>query len=262
MIGEHQTPKPDISETVSKHLSLDTPELRHQSGPHMFVGCINTPVLDEKDLHHLSRVLRHKLDETLTVSDGCGNWAIAKQKTKDSGAVDLCSQIFREVKSKRPLAIACALTKGDKPETVVQKLTEIGIDEIIIGASRYSVAKWDKKIAKQQARLSLVARAAAMQSKQAFIPNVTVVQDLFSYLGQPHLADKYSNAVRADFGGRALNAEDRLLIIGPEGGWHETERAAHPDSVDLAKNVLRSETAAITAAVMMTHLREATQPAQ
>ena len=70
--------------------------------------------------------------------------------------------------------MACALTKGQKPELAVQKLTELGVDRVLLLRAARSVVQWDDdtKLAAVFARLERVAREAAMQSRRARIPVV------------------------------------------------------------------------------------------
>src|SRR3546814_2905207 len=81
---------------------------------------------------------------------------------------DVCSSDLEvaEVPAAAPeLTVAFALVKGDKPELVVQKLTELGIDRIVPLRAERSVVRWDEaKAASALTRLRAIARAAAMQS--------------------------------------------------------------------------------------------------
>ena len=69
------------------------------------------------------------------------------------------------------LTIGFALIKGGRPELVVQKLTELGVDAIVPFTAEHSVARWDANRATRHIeRLRRVAREAAMQSRQVRIP--------------------------------------------------------------------------------------------
>ena len=63
-----------------------------------------------------------------------------------------------------------------RPELVVQKLTEIGVDHIVPFVADRSIVRWDPdKAAHHHARLQKVAREAAMQSRRAWLPEVAEV---------------------------------------------------------------------------------------
>jgi 16S rRNA (uracil1498-N3)-methyltransferase len=55
--------------------------------------------------------------------------------------------------------------------------------------------------------------------------------------------------------GPPLEPGCRALLVGPEGGWSDEERAIGLPTVGLGGHVLRAETAAITAAVLLTAAR-------
>ncbi len=142
--------------------------------------------------------------------------------------------------------------KGERPEWVVQKLTEAGVDRIVVLGSRRSVVRWDgERGARALERLRLVARAAAAQSRRAWLPEVVRVADLeelTSLLAPVPLA-------LADLGGEPPSARAPAVAVGPEGGWDPSEASGRP-RVGLGPTVLRAETAAMAAGLLLCALRE------
>ena len=61
-------------------------------------------------------------------------------------------------------------------------------------------------------------------------------------------------------GGRPPRIGDAVVLIGPEGGWSDAERAAGVPAIGLGPTVLRAETAAVAAAVLLTALRPGGTP--
>lgn len=220
-------------------------DLRRQPGPHVFVEDLESLVLADHDRHHLARSLRLRDGDQLTVSDGRFSWRPAV-----FGDVLVAAGPIVEVAPPTyELTIGIALTKAAKPEFVVQKTTEIGIDNVVLFPAIHSVTKWDEtKRSKNLIRLKRVAREAAMQSRRVAIPSVSFAS------GLPEIAHTQT-AHRADFGGAPMNSGHRCIVIGPEGGWGEDEVSHVPDAVDLGVHVLRAETAALAAATLMAHLR-------
>lgn len=212
-------------------------------GPHVFVADVEHPVLEADDEAHLRKSLRMRDGDPLTVADGHGSWrpAVLGLSLESAGAV-------RGVAEPSPvLVVAFALTKGSKPEFVVQKLTELGIDKIVPFVAARSIPRWDQaREAKNLVRMRRVAREAAMQSRQVWLPDVASVTTFAEVIELP-------GAVRADMGGEAL-AHDTTVLIGPEGGWSEEERSALR-SVSLGPHVLRAETAAVAAGALMGYQR-------
>lgn len=218
------------------------PRLRSSSA-HVLVTDVATPVLDERDQHHLRRVLRLREGELVTVTDGQGRW----RPCRTAGA-DLVpdGEVEHTPSPTRPVTIAVAPPKGDRLDWLVQKVTEIGVDRIVLLRAERSVVRWDdERAARQLERLGRIVREAAMQSRRVHLP----VLD-----GPTSVADVIDAIPVAEPGGRAIGPGDHALAIGPEGGWSPTE-LADADAVDLGSHVLRVETAAVVAATLLVHRR-------
>ena len=89
-----------------------------------------------------------------------------------------------------------------------------------------------------------------MQSRRVWLPvvaGVTPVSELAATRG----------AALAHPGGPPPSTERPVVLVGPEGGWSDGERAAAKGPfVRISRSVLRSETAAIAAGILLTGLRE------
>lgn len=218
---------------------------RRTSAAHVFVDDLALPVLAEDDAHHLSRVLRLRDGERVTASDGRGRWRNCRFE-QNSLAVD--GPIDSE-ESTANVAVLFALGKGDKPEIVVQKLTELGVLRIVPFVAERSVVKWDAdKAERNLQRLRKVAREAAMQSRQVVLPRVDDLQmsltDAVSLVGEVALAEP---------GGSRLDGSVGAIAIGPEGGFTDSELAGRR-TVGLPGGVLRAETAAVVAGALLVDL--------
>jgi 16S rRNA (uracil1498-N3)-methyltransferase len=217
-------------------------------GPMVLVEDLATLELADADGHHLRRVLRLRDGAALTAADGRGRWctAVLGARLEATGPVE-------ELPAPVPvLTIGFALVKGDKPELVVQKLTELGIDRIVPFRAERSVVRWDDaRAANAVERLRLVARAAAMQCHRPRLPEVAPVVDLRTVAAEhgPGLA-------LAARGGGEPGPEVVTLLVGPEGGWTGEELAVTSARVGLGANVLRAETAAIAAGVVLAARRD------
>lgn len=132
------------------------------SAAHVFVDSIDSPVLGDVDAHHLLRVLRVKSRDVVTISDGGGRWRTCS--VDGDAKIEVTSEVFVEAEPKWQLKVAFSIVKGDRPEWTVQKLTEIGIDEIIVLApTTRSVVRWDAGRAnKNLEKLRLVDRKSVV----------------------------------------------------------------------------------------------------
>lgn len=85
-----------------------------------------------------------------------------------------------------------------------------------------------------------------MQSRRVWLPAVHEIRTLDSVLA-------LDGCVVADPDGRSLSSADRLLVIGPEGGFSRDEIAS-ATTVSLGESILRAETAAIVAGALMVNM--------
>lgn len=230
-------------------MALDAADLPAKPGgtaPHVIVDEIDHPVMCAEDVHHLAKVRRLRSGDLVSATDGSGSW---RWCAFVDAALTVVGDVSVEPAPSHRLTVGFALVKGSKPELVVQKLTELGIDTIIPFIAERSVVRWDDaKTERQGKRLTKVARDAAMQSRRVWLPTVAPVarlSDLISFEG----------VVRADRDGSALSSANTTVLIGPEGGWSPAEVGATP-VVGLGHTVLRAETAAISAATLMVALRD------
>lgn len=218
------------------------PALR-ASAAHVFVESLDSIALDAGDDHHLFRVLRLRDGQAVTVSDGRGSWLRAV--VTDRALVPTSNPIVEP-----PLlstTIGTAIPKGDRVEWMVQKLTELGADEIALLHCERSVVRWDgERAQRQMVRLARVAREAAMQSRRVWLPRLAGPIDFAQVAKLPTaiVADPDGEPVDM-FTGRGRDAV--VVLIGPEGGLTDPERALCSRAVNLGRHILRIETAAVAA---------------
>jgi 16S rRNA (uracil1498-N3)-methyltransferase len=214
-------------------------ELR-RSAAHILVADVEAPELSDDAAHHVLRVLRVGEHERVTITDGHGRWRSCHIASATLRAIGDVTAVGRD---HVPATIALAIPKQDRPEWVVQKATELGIDRIVFLHAERSVVRWDSDRAERHlTRLTRVAAEAMMQSRQVWLPEI---------VGPVPAIDVLSRGVAADPNGRSVTPADRLIAIGPEGGWTPDELARAQDRVALGDAVLRVETAALVACVEM-----------
>lgn len=199
--------------------------------------------LEAADAHHLSRVLRLRPGEPVTVSDGAGRWRPCQWRT--DATLVTTGDIRVEERPLPSITVGFAPVKGDRPEWTVQKLTELGVDRIVPLRTERSVVRWEGERALIQVeRLRRVAREASMQARRCHVP---IVEEVMAP------AD-VSGAALAHFGGVPISLCHTTVLVGPEGGWTQAETHASP-TVSLGPLVLRAETAALAAAALLASQR-------
>lgn len=231
---------------------------RRTAAAHVFADDLDVPILTEEVRHHLGRVLRLRVGEIISVSNGAGSWRLFSVASAD---LDL-SPIADVDQVERPqvsTAVAFSLTKGERPELVVQKLTELGIDHIIPVITERTIVRWDtSKMERNHDRLVKVVREAAMQSRAVFLPRLHLpvrgLGELLSLMAELGMKD---GLALAEPDGELMSSDISSIIVGPEGGFTADECAQIPRHVALPGGILRAETAAIAAGVLLAHQRSA-----
>ncbi|HET6915638.1 MAG TPA: RsmE family RNA methyltransferase [Acidimicrobiales bacterium] len=230
-------------------------DLARGSAAHVLVEDLDSPVLDEADRHHLGSVLRLREEEIVSATDGRGGWRMCRfaagGRLVAEGTVGSCD---RPVPA---LCVAFAPVKGDRTEWAVQKLTELGVDRIALLNTERGVVRWEGARAESHLRkLRAVARQALMQSRGLWMPSVEGIIGFEDAAALP-------GAALAEPGGSPISLAAPTVLVGPEGGWSDRERTeAAGRTVSLGAGVLRAETAAVAAGVLLTALRAGIVAAQ
>jgi 16S rRNA (uracil1498-N3)-methyltransferase len=134
------------------------------------------------------------------------------------------------------------MPKGDRLDWLVQKVTELGVDRLVLLHCDRSVVRWkDDRRDGQLARLQRIADEACRQSRRVWRLRLDGPVDAAAVLAE---------YVVAEPGGRPLTASDRVVAVGPEGGWSDRELLLARDRASLGDTILRTETAAISAATL------------
>jgi 16S rRNA (uracil1498-N3)-methyltransferase len=204
------------------------------------------------DEHHHLQVSRTAENEDVEVFDGRGGvWATqVEASTKRETLLRVVES--RRVEKRGPeLILGLSLVKAAAFELALEKVVEIGVAGIIpIIASRSNAAP-----PRRSDRWQRIVIEAAKQSKQYYLPSIEKPTRFNDVLAIPAV----TKIVFAEQDGgplkSALAGSPVLFLIGPEGGWTDTEMDAARHSgfhrISLGNSILRSETAAITGAALI-----------
>jgi len=208
---------------------------------------------------HLKRALRLKTGDEILVSDGDG--ALFNAVVSEVGSAFTRARLVKRVdwEPESPLEITLlqAVPKGRKMDWVLQKATELGVRRVIPVMSDRSISRIQgERWLRKKARWEQILREAAKQSHRALIPHLGDLLPLtaalpayretlnlfFTPRGQATLRECLDNFT---------GARKMTVVIGPEGGFTPTERAAAAAegyrSCSMGPRVLRLETAVIKA---------------
>ena len=228
-----------------------------------------TLYIDGEDVKHISKVLRYGQGDEIEVCDSNGHEYICRIESVDKTRIDL--SIVDEVDINRESRIRISLYQGvpksTKMDIILQKLTEAGVDEIVLVNTKRSVVniKGDKADKKFD-RWERIIYEAAKQCKRGIIPKLRGILtfkealedmekndiNICPYEGEKSLGIK--EALQTGQVKRILENKDEVrvgIFIGPEGGFAEEEnemvKAAGISSVTMGPRIFRTETASIVA---------------
>jgi 16S rRNA (uracil1498-N3)-methyltransferase len=199
--------------------------------------------IDDETEHHLRRVLRLRDGDVVSVTDGQGRWCLAVVIVDGKALrLEASTPVVAEPPPTRTITIAAAMPKGDRLDWMVQKVTELGVDRLVLLHADHSVVRWKPdRVGHQLARLQRIADEALRQSRRVLRMTIDAPVPATDVLGQ---------FVATEPGGRALRAGDTAVAVGPEGGWSESELAMCRDRIDLGPTILRTETAAVAVSAL------------
>ena len=208
--------------------------------------------LDKSQSHYVNKVMRVKVNEIFSLFNESGEWE-AKIKEILNGIVEFnITNQLRQKENSKEIWLAFSPIKSNYFNFMLQKATELGVTKLIpIITDRTIVRKINYE------RVKKIIIEASEQSNRLTVPDIAKAQNLKSFL------EKNNNKVNMIFGD--INTKNQKLdskikkenkpiciIIGPEGDFSEVEREKilsyeGVNSIRINNNILRSETAAISA---------------
>lgn len=201
--------------------------------------------------HYLGRVRRVRVGDAIELRDAQGRRAAATIAAMTAAETLVTVGEVLHVASPVPAIDALVpLIKGDRMDTCLEKLVEVGVDRVIVWPAERSVVKLDP--AKQAARVEHYAAVAAAAARQsgARAPTIAYAASLRAAIaglapGARLVLD--AGAERGD----APNDPQIAIASGPEGGLSPAERdllaAEGFAAFGLGPRVLRAETAPVIA---------------
>jgi len=221
----------------------------------------NQTELPVDEAMHALRVLRLKGGDEMFLMDGVGNYYRAQVTIAATHHCyyEILEQMPQEPQWKGRVQLGIAPTKMlDRVEWMLEKATEIGVDEVSFLNCQFS----ERKLIKTT-RLEKIVVSAVKQSHKAWKPILNEIVSFKSFINQPHegrkyIAHCYEEVPRTylfDELRKPSDSEDAIVLIGPEGDFSidEVKMAIEAgwQSVHLGKSRLRTETAGLSAVMMM-----------
>lgn len=204
---------------------------------------------------HIAKVMRMKQGEKVIVTDESGQFFLATVFDLEGGRLILEKALDENNELDVDVTLVYGMPKGDKFEFVLQKATELGVTKIVPFLCARSLIKMDEsKFMKKKPRYERIIQEASEQSHRNICPEVTApihLKELKDYLSEVNVVAYEESAKQGEVSAfhRALEklTTSITIIVGPEGGFDESEITAMKDlgitPVGLGKRILRSESA-------------------
>jgi len=220
------------------------------------------------DAVHITRVLRLRPGDEFTVSDGRGKGYRVRLSKTGSREIEGIIEAEFSLAAEPPfsLTLVQGVPKGEKMELIIQKSTELGVKEIIPLLAERSIVKLaGEKLAQRRLRWQRVAYEAAKQCRRGAVPAVGTplsLAEVFRRMPSGAVGIMpWEEERETSFRQVLLPLKEALpeagffLFIGPEGGFTLREAALAKENgvvtVSLGRRILRTETAALTAAAII-----------
>lgn len=225
--------------------------------------------------HYLTRVLRLRTGDAVVLLDGRGRVGAARVARVEAERLELGWESTATQTAAGPnVVLLCGLLKGDKQDFVIQKATELGVQELVTVACQRSVPQLEKERAeKRQLRWLRIAQGAAQQCRRPDVPQLRGPLPLAVALAEPVPADPPALSLLLYEGpapplhaalsgpGCAPPLATVRLLIGPEGGFTDAEVAAATAAgfvpASLGPRILRAETAVVAALAVLQYTLDA-----
>ena len=208
-----------------------------------------TDKLDKSQSHYLTKVMRVKENQTFSLFNKNGEWEAKILRVSKSIVEFKIIKQLRQKENIKELWLAFSPIKSNYQNFMIQKATELGVTKFLpIIFDRTVVRKINLE------RLNKIVIEASEQSNRLNIPSIEEAQSIKSFLKSNSMnlifTDLNSDNNKID----KLKLTDKpiCIIIGPEGDFSETEREKilsfkEVQSIKINENILRSETAVISA---------------
>lgn len=200
---------------------------------------------------HILKVMRHKIDDEIYITDGIGS--IFKTIIKKSDKDYIEAQIIDEYKTVNQLKniFFCIpkLKSSDRFETALEKCTELGITNFIVYDSERTIHKGNKT-----QRWQKILTSAMKQSLRSFLPDILIVNSLKEIEAKKGGKIIFSQEADQTFQKAQINSNsDYYFIFGPEGDFTNDEKNLFTagEFYNLGICRLRSETAIIKCASLL-----------
>ena len=248
------------------------------AAPVFFVDPGNQPDADGvicitgDEARHASQVVRLRSGERVDLVDGVGRRYEGTVRSASRDRLDVAVERIVDEPDPAPrIVVVQALAKGDRGEQAVAAMTEVGVDVIVPWSAEHCITRWSADRAQRGVdKWRATARASAKQARRSRVPDVLPLHstaDMDARLSDAALVICLDESADEPLAGIDIpDTGDVVLVVGPEGGLSDAERAHLTGRgarlARLGPTVLRTSTAGpVGAAVVLARTRRWGAPA-
>lgn len=218
---------------------------------------------EDQEFHHLVHVMRTRVGESIEIVNGQGQLGIGTVTNIDKkrAIIEIVSVETSQAKGQK-IILAQAIPRMNRLEFILEKGTELGMTEIWL----FPTSRSEKKnfTENQIQRLQGIIIAAMKQCGRLFLPQMIFkppLKELKEIPCRGYFGDVNPDAPWFDeqWKNQDNKSHDVIFFIGPESGFTEDEEEKRLKElgcvgVKLHENILRTDTAAMTALALVTHI--------
>ncbi len=204
------------------------------------------------EAQHLSKVRRAKIGDDIVAFNGDGYDYHLKitEITKDKVQAEVVEKTINKATNDTDITVYLSMIKNDALTTAIDNLAELNVKHVKLFKSDFSVAQIDEK---KLDKLNQIAIQASKQSERADVMKISIIDKkdiekdcadinnvFFAYEDSNNKIEKYCG--------------DFAVIIGPEGGFSQTENkyfSSFANNISLSKTILRAEVACVASVSML-----------
>ena len=203
--------------------------------------------LDKSQSHYISKVMRIKEGENFYLFNNTGEWKVRIEEIRKGIVNFIVIKKMKNVENTSEIWLAFTPIKLNYLNFMIQKATELGVTKFIPILT-------DRTIVRQinRDRINKIIIEASEQSKRIKIPKLEKLIKFKEFLKLYEDTDIFFGDLNSSSIKIKINNKHPIcILIGPEGDFSEKERISISNSknflpIKINKNILRSETAAIS----------------
>ena len=215
--------------------------------------------LPKEQTHYVKNVMRLKIGDKLSIFNTLGEWNVVIESYEKKGAKIKIMEKVRDKDNEKNIWLAFSLIKQNPLNFIIQKGTELGIQRFIPILSERTIVR---EINVERIKKIIV--ESSEQSNRISVPEISKPESLKTFLSEfPKNGYLIFCDINSDHNNLKKILEKKIngpvcILIGPEGDFSENERKMIIDlnqthSISLAKNILKAETAALSAITIVNY---------